>query len=119
MHAFKTSVQMNSRMSEVVSVWRLNSGIMDRNTRSTTPQQRVSRIRIACVQKRIRGSRIRGELRQNVRIDGHAEGCLGGAVSPSIGLYVDASLAVPGATTPGSKLYVRTIWELRAYGMFT
>jgi hypothetical protein len=44
--------------------------MIERYTRRTTPQQRVSRIRIAWAMKVSNGSRMVEDVRQNFRIDG-------------------------------------------------
>ena len=76
MHAFRTSLETNSRIEEEKddSFWEgAKSGTMERKTRRTTPQHLLSRIRIAWVRKRRRGSRIVEDVRQNSRI----VGCVG------------------------------------------
>ena len=76
MQALRTSVLMNSRIEEenAESFWSEgpNSGTMERNTRRTTPQHLLSRMRIAWVRNRRRGSRIVEDVRQNLRIVGEA-----------------------------------------------
>lgn len=69
MHALRTSLLINSLIGDA-SLDRPNSGTIERKTRRTTPQQRVSRMRIACVQKSRKGSRIAGDVRQNCLIEG-------------------------------------------------
>ena len=67
---------MNSRMEEdrgFSSEEAAKSGIIERYTRRTTPQQRPSRMRIACARNISRGSRMVEDVRQNLRIDGYAE----------------------------------------------
>ncbi len=71
MQAFRTSVLMNSRIEAASGCCvATNSGMMERKTRRTTPQLRLSRKRIACVKKRRSGSRIIEDMRQNFRIEG-------------------------------------------------
>ena len=75
MQAFRTSVLMNSRIEEEnceSCCEAAKSGMMERKTRRTTPQQRLSRIRIAWVRNRRSGSRIVEDVRQNLRIVGYA-----------------------------------------------
>ena len=68
MQAFNTSLLMNSRIGDADSLGGPNSGTIERKMRSTTPQQRVSRMRIACVQNKMRGSKIADEEMQKARI---------------------------------------------------
>lgn len=73
MAAFSTSVLMNSLIDEAreESLPEENSGTMDRNTRRTTPQQRVSLMRMACVKKSRRDSRIACDVKQNFLMLGY------------------------------------------------
>lgn len=69
---------MNSRILFAVglSTSRTNTSRIDRMTRVTMAQQRVSFMRIACVQKRITGSRIWGDERMKWRIESAGVGWL-------------------------------------------
>ena len=60
MHALRTSVDMNSRTSVSTGPSPANSGTSDRRTLAIGEQDRVSRMRSACVQNNMSGLRISG-----------------------------------------------------------
>ena len=67
MHAFRTSVDMNSRTSAAMGESTVKTGIMDRSTRVMSPQARVSCIRKAWVQNKMTDLRTSGVPRTKMR----------------------------------------------------
>lgn len=60
MQALRTSVEINSRTSMAISVLPSNTGMSERRTRVIQEHDLVSRMRRACVQKRMTGLRMSG-----------------------------------------------------------